>query len=164
MAVNPEIDLVEGFRKMTFADVPEVLDIERQIYTHPWTEGIFNDCIRVGYQCWVYTENNQILSYGLVSVAANEAHILNICVAPVEQGRGLGRLMLHKLLQLSEERLADTIFLEVRESNLVAQNLYEKEGFHRVGVRKGYYPAEDGREHAYVYAKALNLKDDEPDA
>ncbi len=161
MAVNPEIDLVEGFRKMTFADVPAVLEIERQIYTHPWTEGIFNDCIRVGYHCWVYAEHNQLLAYGLISVAADEAHVLNICVSPAEQGRGLGRRMLHKLMRLAEERMADSIFLEVRESNLVAQSLYEKEGFNRVGVRKDYYPAEDGRENAYVYARALNVPDEE---
>ncbi len=157
MAVNPDIDLASGFRKMTFADVPEVLTIETQVYTHPWTKGIFNDCIRVGYNCWVLEEYGQILAYGLVSIAANEAHILNICVSPERQGEGLGRRMLYKLIQLAEERLSDSIFLEVRESNLVAQELYEKEGFNRLGVRKDYYPAVDGREDAYVYGKALNF-------
>ncbi|HEY9200339.1 MAG TPA: ribosomal protein S18-alanine N-acetyltransferase [Gammaproteobacteria bacterium] len=157
MAVNPDIDLANGFRKMTLGDVPEIMQIEESIYSHPWTEGIFGDCIRVGYPCWVYRENNEILAYGLVSVAANEAHILNLCVSPHAQGRGLGKRMLHKLMQLAEARDADCIFLEVRVSNTIAQNLYEQEGFNHIGVRKAYYPSSEGREDALVYAKALNL-------
>jgi len=157
MAVNPEIDLSNGFREMTTEDVPAIMEIEKVVYTHPWTEGIFNDCIRVGYNCWVYEEQDELLAYGLVSVAVNEAHILNICVSPEAQGHGLGKRMLHKLMQLAADRQGNSIFLEVRESNLIAQNLYDQEGFNRVGLRKNYYPAEDGREDALVYAKELNL-------
>ncbi len=157
MAVNPDIDLASGFCKMTLDDVPEIMQIEESIYSHPWTEGIFGDCIRVGYPCWVYRENNEILAYGLVSVAANEAHILNLCVSPHAQGRGLGKRMLHKMMQLAEARDADCIFLEVRVSNNIAQNLYEQEGFNHIGVRKAYYPSSEGREDALVYARALNL-------
>lgn len=157
MSAKLEPDLTSKFRKMTSEDVSEILNIEKKIYTHPWTEGIFNDCIRVGYNCWVYIESEKIVAYGLVSIAANEAHILNLCVAPVSQGQGLGKLMLYKLIQLAEERLSDSIFLEVRESNLVALNLYEQEGFNRIGLRKNYYPAEDGKEDALVFAKALNI-------
>ena len=157
MAVNPEIDLASGLRKMTTDDVPEILVIERSVYTHPWTEGIFNDCLRVGYNCWVLVKENEIKAYGLVSIAANEAHILNLCVAPDAQGQGLGKRMLYKLIQLAEDRMSDSIFLEVRETNVVALNLYEQEGFNRIGLRKNYYPAEDGKEDALVFAKALNI-------
>ena len=157
MAVNPEIDLVNGFREMTEEDVPEIMEIERLVYTHPWSEGIFNDCIRVGYNCWVFLDQDKIQAYGLVSVAVNEAHILNICVAPELQGKGLGKRMLHKLMQLAADRQGNSIFLEVRESNFVAQNLYDQEGFNRIGIRKNYYPSEDGREDALVFAKELNL-------
>lgn len=157
MSANLELDLTRKFRKMISEDVSEILNIEKRIYTHPWTEGIFNDCIRVGYNCWVYIEAETIVAYGLVSIAANEAHILNLCVAPESQGQGLGKLMLFKLIQLAEDRLSDSIFLEVRESNLVALNLYEQEGFNRIGLRKNYYPSEDGKEDALVFAKALNI-------
>ncbi|VAW58592.1 Ribosomal-protein-S18p-alanine acetyltransferase [hydrothermal vent metagenome] len=157
MAVNPEIDLINGFREMGVDDIPEIMDIEKAVYTHPWTEGIFKDCMRVGYNCWVFMEQNKLLAYGLVSVAVNEAHILNICVAPQAQGKGLGKRMLYKLMQLAEERQGNSIFLEVRESNLIAQNLYDQEGFNRIGLRKNYYPAEGGREDALVFAKELNL-------
>lgn len=158
MAINPQIDLATGFREMKLADVAEILAIEQSVYTNPWTSGIFQDCIRVGYNCWVYLEQNEIIAYGLVSVAVGEAHILNVCVAPNHQGQGLGRLMLNKLIQLAEERMADSIFLEVRESNLVALNLYDEEGFNRIGLRKNYYPLLDGREDALVFAKELNLE------
>lgn len=161
MAVNPEIDiemnLIEGFRKMQLDDVPAIIDIENAVYSHPWSASIFNDCMTVGYNCWVYLEQNTLLAYGLVSVAANEAHILNLCVLPSAQSRGLGRLMLGKLMQLAAERQGNSIFLEVRESNVVAQALYDKEGFNRIGLRKGYYPGEEGREDALVYAKELNI-------
>ncbi len=165
MAINPEnealmrpsCNLETGFREMTVDDIPAVMEIEKQIYTHPWTAGIFKDCLRVGYNCWVYSEKDVLLAYGLVSVAVNEAHILNLCVLPDAQGRGLGRCMLHKLMQLAEQRQGNSIFLEVRESNQVAQNLYDQEGFNRIGLRKNYYPAEDGREDALVFAKELNL-------
>ena len=102
-------------------------------------------------------DQDKILAYGLVSVAVNEAHILNICVSPKSQGKGLGKRMLHKLMQLAADRQGNSIFLEVRESNFIAQNLYDQEGFNRIGIRKNYYPSEDGREDALVFAKELNL-------
>jgi len=163
MAINseikytPEIDLDTGFREMTIDDVPAIMEIEKQVYTHPWTRGIFLDCMRVGYNCWVYIDGDDLVAYGLVSVAVNEAHILNICVSPDMQRRGLGKLMLYKLMQLAAERDGHSIFLEVRESNAIAQKLYDQEGFNRIGLRKNYYPADDGREDALVFAKELNL-------
>ena len=157
MAVNPEIDLDSGFREMKLEDVDAVLEIEKMVYTHPWSAGIFSDCINVGYNCWVYEDKNELLAYGLVSAGANEAHILNLCVKPSAQGKGLGRRMLYKLIEMAEWRDADSIFLEVRASNVVALNLYEQEGFNRLGLRKGYYPSNEGREDALVFAKAINL-------
>lgn len=157
MAVNFDIDTEYGFREMTIDDVPDILVIEKAVYTHPWTTGIFTDCLKVGYSCWVFEEANELLAYGLISVAANEAHILNICVDPAAQGKGLGKRMLYKLIQSAEARGAESIFLEVRVSNIVAQNLYEQEGFNRLGIRPAYYPSCNGREDALVFAKALNL-------
>ncbi len=165
MAANLEIDseitskisLINGFRKMRLDDVDEIIKIERSVYSHPWSASIFNDCMQVGYNCWVYLNQGCLVAYGLVSVAANEAHILNLCVKPDAQGKGVGRMMLRKLMQLAEERKGNSIFLEVRESNTVALTLYDKEGFNRIGIRKGYYPGSGGREDALVFAKELNI-------
>jgi len=138
-------------------DVSDILQIENSVYSNPWTEGIFKDCIRVGYNCWVYMEQDELVSYGLVAVAADEAHILNLCVSPDVQGQGHGKRMLYKLIALAEERRAHSIFLEVRKSNNVAKELYQQEGFNRIGLRKDYYPSAYGREDALVFARELSL-------
>lgn len=159
MAINPDTEFSDHFRNMLFEDVPRVMEIETGAYDQPWTEGIFRDCIRVGYSCWVYEIESQIQAYALISIAANEAHILNICVAEEYQGQGFGKKLLYKILDVAEQSDVDSVFLEVRDSNTVAIQLYEKEGFNRIGLRKAYYPADEGREDAIVFARALNIKD-----
>lgn len=159
MAINPDTEFTYLFRPMLFEDVARVMEIELGAYAHPWTEGIFRDCIRVGYSCWVYEIDGKIQGYGLISIAANEAHILNICISKDLQGRGFGKKLLYKLLDVAEQSDVDSVFLEVRDSNTAAIQLYEQEGFNRIGLRKAYYPADDGHEDAIVFARALNIKD-----
>ena len=142
-------------RPMEETDLPEVLAVERAGYPHPWTDGIFRDCLRAGYCCWVLEADGRMVGHGVLSVAVGEAHVLNICVHPDWQGRGLGRRILERMLRLARQHEADTAFLEVRVSNTVAQRLYESAGFNEIGLRRGYYPADNGREDAVVYAKAL---------
>jgi len=141
-------------RRMTTADLPGVISIERKNYQFPWTEDIFRDCFKARYSCWVCEELDKILGYSIVSIAVGEAHILNICVDPAEQNQGIGRKMLENLIEVARGR-AETIFLEVRPSNLGAIALYEKMGFNEIGIRKGYYPAEHGREDAIMLALEL---------
>ncbi len=143
------------FRPMFEADLMDVMDIERRAYPHPWTVGILRDCIRVGYTCWLYEVDEVIQAYGVMSVAAGEAHVLNICVRPESQGQGLGRKMLNQLIALARRHGADILLLEVRPSNLAALMLYQKMGFNEVGSRKNYYPAEHGREDALIFALSL---------
>jgi [ribosomal protein S18]-alanine N-acetyltransferase len=162
MAINPQVDPVAAFRLMTIDDVVGIMKIESQIYDHPWTEGIFRDCIRVGYHGWVYDVDNDIQAYGLISVAANEAHILNLCVAPAFQGQGLGKKMLSRLMDTAEALNVKSVFLEVRVSNDIAISLYDKSGFNQLGVRKDYYPADkNGREDALVFGKEINTEHEE---
>jgi ribosomal-protein-alanine N-acetyltransferase len=142
-------------RPMRPDDVVAVMDVELSAYPYPWTEGIFRDCLRVGYQCWVAEVGSELAGYSVMSVAVGEAHILNLCISPQRQGQGLGRRLLRRMLRMANELQADTAFLEVRESNSIAQTLYESLGFVQVGQRRDYYPADAGREHALVYAKTL---------
>ena len=143
------------FRPMAEADLPEIMEIERSAYPFPWTIGILRDCIRVGYNCWVYEIEQVIHGYGVMSVAAGEAHILNLCVRPESQGQGLGRKLLTHIIALARRHGADTLLLEVRPSNLAALKLYQNMGFNEVGVRRNYYPAEQGREDALILALTL---------
>ena len=143
------------FRPMTEGDLAHIMEIERRAYPYPWTQGILRDCIRVGYTCWLYEVDAVIQAYGVMSVAAGEAHVLNLCVRPESQRQGLGAKMLKQLIVLARRHGADTLLLEVRPSNLPAVNLYQTLGFNEVGARKNYYPAEQGREDALIFALAL---------
>lgn len=147
---------VGQFRRMLYTDLREVLTIERRSYEYAWTEGIFRDCIRAGYHCRVLEiPHGFIQSYGVLSAAAGEAHLLNLCVRPELQGRGLSRRMLDHLLELARTVEVQTVFLEVRLSNIRAIRLYDSAGFHEIGCRTGYYPAVRGREDALVMAREL---------
>ena len=96
-----------------------------------------------------------IQGYGILSIAAGEAHLLNLCVRPETQRQGVGEKMLVHLVSLARRHYAEIIFLEVRQSNAAARRLYDKAGFNELGNRKDYYPAEDGREDALILARVL---------
>ncbi|WP_078120749.1 ribosomal protein S18-alanine N-acetyltransferase [Thiosocius teredinicola] len=150
--LNDPIPLI---RPMGAEDLDAVLVVEHNAYTHPWSVGIMRDCLRVGYSCWVCEVGNELVGHAVMSVAIGEAHLLNICVDPQWQGRGVGRRLLRRMFRIARERDADTMFLEVRDTNLGARGLYESEGFGEIGRRRDYYPAIRGREDAIVYAKAI---------
>lgn len=149
----------EAIREMLEGDLEAVMRIENKAYPYPWTRGIFSDCLRVGYFCWVYERNGMIEGYGVMSFAVGEAHILNLCVDPEKKGRGIARQLLESLMNTAAQLGADTVLLEVRPSNEAALKLYEKAGFVEVGCRKAYYPADEGREDALILAKHVSSLD-----
>lgn len=148
-------ELQPTIRALTEADLTEVARIEAAAYPFPWTLGIFRDCLRAGYHGWVLARPGAIYGYGMLSVAAGEAHLLNLCVDPVRQGEGHGRRLLARMLDLARWHRCERIFLEVRPSNPVAITLYHDMGFNEIGRRPNYYPAATGREDALVMALEL---------
>lgn len=171
-------------RVMREDDLDAVMEIELRAYPFPWSRGIFRDCLRAGYPAWVLERTGpeqteahprghapadprqpeapgqvpargEVIGYGVLSVAADEAHILNVCAAPHVQGRGHGRRLLRALVQQARLRGAQRLFLEVRPSNPAALSLYAAEGFTEIGRRPRYYPAHAGREDAIVMAMEL---------
>lgn len=144
-----------NLRPMREDDLVAVHAVEERAYEFPWTLGIFRDCLRSDYPAWVLEEGGLIVGYVLMSVAAGEAHILNVCIAPEHQGRGLGRKLVRAILHVARGRAAERVFLEVRPSNVGAIALYHDEGFNEIGRRPRYYPARDGREDAIVMAMEL---------
>ena len=155
---KPHAPRLVRFRAMTPLDVAHVGAVERAAYPFPWSEGIFRDCLRVGYLCRVAECEGEIVAYGIVAMGAGEAHILNICVGEALRGRGIGRQMLALLIARSAEAGMQDVFLEVRPSNLHAIALYQSVGFVEVGRRRGYYQAAEGREDALVLRLSLPVK------
>lgn len=151
---SPLFDSVR-FRPMTLADVPAVVSVERGSYQFPWSEGVFRDCIRVGYLCRVVESAGEVAGYGIMSYGAGEAHVLNVCVRQDLRGAGVGRRLMDFLLERARAAQMQDVFLEVRPSNPTAIRLYESLGFTRVGVRRAYYQASVGREDAWVYKLTL---------
>ncbi len=144
--LRPDIEI----RAMRRSDVHAVNAIEQASYPFPWTKGILADCLRVGYHCRVLTVNAEIAAYAVVTHAADEAHLLNMCVAQSFRRQGLARLMIGHLMDEVQVVGAGRMFLEVRPSNPGAILLYKSMGFRKIGRRPGYYPAEGGREDALV--------------
>ena len=142
-------------RPMQESDLDAVLAIERRGYEFPWSRTIFEDCLRVSYSCWLLQWDGVSAGHAVMSVAAGEAHILNLCVHPDLQQRGLGRFLLDHLLEVAASHLAQVMFLEVRPSNQAAHRLYAGAGFNEVGVRRNYYPARIAREDAIIMARQL---------
>jgi len=140
---------------MEHGDVPVVIEIERRAYEFPWTEGIFHDCLRFGYEARVYETPLSVLGYCVFSIKVGECHFLNVCIDPRHQGQGHGRRLMEVLLEYVRARGAKVAFLEVRASNTAARRLYDGLGFNEIGLRRGYYPAHKGREDAVVLARDL---------
>lgn len=145
----------QHLRALRESDLNAVMAIEVRGYPYPWTRGIFLDCLRAGYPGVALEQDGLLVGYAVLSIAADEAHLLNICVDPLVQARGLGRRLLQAMVGVARDRGAQRIFLEVRPSNAPARALYHSEGFNEIGRRPRYYPAADGREDALVMAMEL---------
>lgn len=144
------------FEPMTDARLDEVVAVEARAYEHPWTRGNFADALRSGYQAQVLVAGDHLLGYFVAMKGVDEVHLLNITVAPQYQSQGWGRVMLDALALWARGQGAQWLWLEVRVGNERAQRIYERQGYRRVGERKGYYPALDGRrEDAIVMSLKL---------
>jgi ribosomal-protein-alanine N-acetyltransferase len=142
-------------RSMSHEDLSSVSAIERQSYEFPWSHGVFRDCLLAGYQCRVLQRDGEVVGYSILSIAAGEAHILNICVHPTYRSMGYGEKLLDEILLRARSSSVRQIFLEVRPSNAHALALYRKKDFHKVADRPAYYQASHGREDANVLVKKL---------
>ena len=141
--------------RMRSADLPKVAATECANYRFPWSENTFRDCLKAGYRCHVLRFNLELIGYGILQLAADEAHILNLCIDAPFQKRGYARRLLGLLLDISQQQGAHSVFLEVRPSNPRAIELYQLAGFNEIGLRKNYYSARGDREDAIVMAKSL---------
>ena len=158
--IMPVAEPPATIRDMSHDDLAMVSDIERRSYEFPWSHGVFRDCLLAGYKCITLVRDGRVAGYGVLSVAAGEAHILNLCIDPGCRSLGYGERLLDELLYRARSALVREIFLEVRPSNETALELYRKKGFHQIAARPAYYQADEGREDAAVLVKKLVLDDE----
>lgn len=144
-----------SFRPMVEDDIDRIIRIERAAYPYPWIRENFVDCLIAGYSCWVVEGGGEIIGYSILMAGAGEGHILNCCVSPAWQGRGVGRELMRRLIENASVHELEYLFLEVRPSNPRAIALYDGLGFETVGLRRQYYPADIGREDALVMRYTL---------
>jgi ribosomal-protein-alanine N-acetyltransferase len=137
------------------ADLSEVAHLEKELYAFPWSIGNFRDSVTAGYDCWTVTHGEAVIGYAVLMIALDEAHLLNIAVAPEWQNQGIGRAFLAHMVQVARDAACQIVYLEVRPSNLAARHLYRKLGFQQIAIRPEYYPAVSGREDALFLGLAL---------
>ena len=151
ICMRPDI----GLRPMQMDDLDAIMQIEPTIYSHPWSRGNFSDSLQSGYSAWVMLHEQRIIGYALLMMVLDEAHLLNLSVAKSHQKQGLGRYLLAHMQVVAKRHNATHLFLEVRVSNISAITLYESVGFCEMAIRRGYYPAQQGREDAMLMGLAL---------
>lgn len=155
--MSAQLDSRIAYRTLDETDLEHVLEIENVVHAHPWTRGNFVDSIAAEYECWIAEHGGQPVGYVIALVAAGEAHLLNLSVAPSWQRRGIGAELTAFIVSRARRHGAEKIFLEVRPSNAAARALYARAGFIEVGIRGDYYPAPNGREDAIVMELELRV-------
>ena len=151
MHFEPHVEMLP----MGPGDLDEVLAIEYRVYQFPWGRGNFTDSMSSGYSCWVCRVSGELVGYFVVMLAVDEAHLLNIAIAEKRQGMGFGARLLRQAMHVAQASGGTLMLLEVRPSNEQALTLYRHFGFRQIGVRRGYYPADGGREDALVLTHEL---------
>lgn len=136
------------FRPLREKDLPQIFSIEKAVYDEPWSEDLLRESLKapMTHHLGVF-EDKRCRAYGIYQVIFQEAHLLNLAVAPESQGQGQGRRLLKKIIEEIKAQGAFSFFLEVRPSNTRAIQLYESLGFRVLMTRDAYYS--DG-EAAYI--------------
>lgn len=157
-AISAALPAAPQLAELELADLPAVLQIEQQLQLTPWSERNFRDSLAAEHTLQIMRCDGVVAGYSVTMVVLDEAHLLNIGVAPPWQRRGLGAWLLGQVLSAARAQGARCVFLEVRASNLPALALYQRFGFQRIGQRKGYYalaPGVSEREDALVLQRTL---------
>ncbi len=153
---NPQVDAATlTLHDMTAADVDEVAAIEGRVQSFPWTRKNFADGLAAGYRGWVVRRMGAMLGFALVMDAPDMAHLLVIGVRPDAQRQGVGARLLRRCVDHCRQFGLPALTLEVRPSNERAIAFYHRYGFAQVGLRRGYYPAFQGREDAWIMTLSL---------
>lgn len=145
------------FHSISNNNVEQLLAIENACHSHPWSEKTFKSCIGGRYFGYYAQENDTIVGFYIGDHVAGEATLMDICVTPIQQGKGHGKVLLQHFLQQAKQHNAVKVFLEVRTKNIAAQMLYMNHGFIETGRRTGYYPSAKGFGYEDAIVMSLTL-------
>jgi len=138
------------YHPMHIDDLECIYKLELDSYPFPWTKEILRDCILYKYDSYSVFIDDTLVGYIISKISFPETHILNLTVDINFRNNGIGQALIELTINDARIRNSQDIILEVRSRNLIAQSLYSKLGFEKIGVRKGYYDSENGREDAFV--------------
>lgn len=147
------------FTDINKSDVGDLMSIELACHSHPWSEKTFSSCIGgryFGEQLFLDEKKQSATGFYIGEYVVGEATLMDICVAPAEQGQGFGKVLLNQFLAQAKKLGAQKIFLEVRAKNISAQMMYMNAGFIEIDRRTGYYPSSSG--FGYEDAIVMSLK------
>lgn len=150
-----------NFKSVDATAIPQLMAIETACHSHPWTLNTMSSCIGGRYFNLAAFNGDTMVGFYIGEKAGPDFTLMDICVAPSEQGKGIAKQLLNQFIEYGEQQNAENLFLEVRESNIPAIKLYENAGFIEMSVRKNYYPsdnpAKNGFEDAILMGMALGL-------
>ncbi len=132
------------------SSLDRVWQIENQAHSHPWKESMIRDLASRGACHYMLLNDDNVVGYFYAQNVVGEMTLLNFAIDPEVQGQGYGRKLLDGFLDICQKNKAESAWLEVRESNQTAFNLYETGGFNEVDRRRNYYPTSNGKEDAIV--------------
>jgi ribosomal-protein-alanine N-acetyltransferase len=144
------------FSQITSSDIIKLMPIENACHSHPWNERTFASCIGGRYFGEKHSHAKKINGFYIGEFVVDEATLMDICVEPSEQGKGIGKKLLTQFIEQAKMKGAIKIWLEVRAKNISAQMMYMNAGFIEVSRRTGYYPSSSG--FGYEDAIVMSLK------
>lgn len=139
-------------RRMTSEDLSQVVKLEKETFSQPWSEKGFEEALLREENCFIVIEDTEIYGYCGYYKVLDEAEVMNVCIRKDSRNRGLGRIMMEALIKEARDAKVSNMILEVRVSNASAIHLYEKLGFVSLGIRKDFYemPREDAMIMQYL--------------
>lgn len=145
------------FSPITTNDINNLMPIEKNCHSHPWSEKTFTSCIGGRYFGEKFNEQQTVIGFYIAELVIDEATLMDICVTPSEQGKGFGKILLTEFIKQAKAKGAVKIWLEVRAKNISAQMLYMNAGFIETGRRTGYYPSARGFGYEDAIVMCLSL-------
>lgn len=149
ITIEPSI-MSQTFKPFSLEDVPNIYAIEQLAQSHPMSQSVMESCLAKRYFNSALYVGGELAGFYIGEIVLDESSLIEICIAPDFQGKGLGRALLAHYIEQATDKGAMSCWLEVRESNVAAHKLYQSMLFNEVDRRINYYPTATGKEDAII--------------